>query len=225
MNRKVFLVIGFLINAQSALAQAPPGNFSTGSSLTVNPDLVSGATYGWANITGAVTTSLESDVSYALNPAQGRATLTAHCTARGVWGNPSLPNPYYDFLEYPGLQTTASLHLTDVIWNGQTYQFDAEVVLWLSGYAHLTRSSNPASLTGVFTNSSNSQLAIPTTVTSWVEVYAPGHPAWLPDWELKTTSEYLVMVAYQPRPTPEPTTALLLWCGGLALIGRVRRRL
>lgn len=206
------------------LAFSPPAladQFYSSSGFTVNPDFNSGSAFGSAFGSNAVPMQLSSTVSYWLNPGSGTAYVDTTVTLTGVWGDPTANNPYYDFLENEGLRTFGHLNFIEVEWNGQWYEFEYPVTINLQAQATISRDDAHTWLDGFFWSNATGIGAVPIMSTSAVQIYEPGHPDFVPDWQIDMTTRWLITSDFQP--IPGPGSLALVGLGGMAIIRRRRQ--
>ncbi len=208
------------LSALPAPANAQSNQFSTSSQFAVDPSFNSGMASGSGGGSNAIVMNLSSNTDLYIDPIAEEAYLNASVYVSGVWGNVSTVSPYYSHLEYPGLTTYSSLALTTVKWNGTFFEFDNPVELNLNGFAGLSRDPEHTWLYGYSYANAYGEGAIPIDSSSWYHIYEPGHPNWLPDWEVTFTSRWLVTESFGPIPTPG--SLCLLGLGGLVALRRRR---
>lgn len=193
-------------------APAQADNFYQNSGFSVDPDLGSGFAFGVAQSGNAVATGVSSGVNYFMEGED--LFLSASFTVSGVWGDPSIDDPYYDFLEQNGLSTYNSFQISDFSWNGEYYELDQLVNLTQQGQASLVFGPYQTTMTGWFTSSTNGVGAVPIQSSSHVQIFEPGHIVDF-DWQVNLTSKWLVTTEFQTVPVPTPAGLAVLGMAGL----------
>lgn len=220
MNRLVSIVFSLCVFGLFAPC-VWADEFYSNQSLQVGPDFNSGFAFGWANGQNAVMTSMSSSLSYKLDASTYAFKLSTNITISGYFtDDPAENNPYLDQMQYFGLNSHNEINLTTVTYNGQWYEFDNTVSLYLNGNANIYRDDEHTILNGLMYSSATSNAgAIPIGASSSVQIFAPGHPTWLPDWQVDLSSEWLVTSPFHAV----PASGSLAILGVAGLIGRRRR--
>lgn len=222
MNRLMTLVICFVaILASLGLTAEVRGetDFYHSSSLWVDNDFQGGGVNAYGVGVNAVTTQIQTSMSYNLNLEEGTASIHSYTSISGIFGDPTAENPYYDFMGENGLHSSATFGDSEVIWNGEWYEFNTIMSVWTQTTAMLIRNDEHTAMSGYFQNNSNGQGVIPINSYTSLQLFEGG-AGLPPGWQLQIDATFLYTGGFTL--VPAPGAFALLGLGGISF--RLRRR-
>lgn len=198
-------------------------NFSTHSSYVVGNDFNSGSGNFWASGENAVPMRVHTDMDYYTN-WQGDTEIYISMQIEGNFVDAGTDNPYLDYLEEHGLHFDGMLLLTEIVVDGDTWEYNNPVDVGFNGVARIFRGTNDDNmpvLDGYFANWVRATGAIPVSTYMTYQEWLEPRPAGIEyDWGIYGSMRLIVTEEFRPIPSPGP--AALLGLGSLFCLRRRR---